>query len=60
MHNAVLSLNLMRTLVKGFAWRFLADHIFEAITVRNLVCWVGETKTELSFLLGIVIRRDGD
>jgi hypothetical protein len=47
MHNAVLSFNLMRTLIEGCAWRFLAEHIFEAIAVRDLVRWIGEAKAEL-------------
>jgi hypothetical protein len=50
----------MRTFVKGCAWRFLAEHIFEAIAVRDLICWIGEAKPELRFLLGIIIRRDRD
>jgi hypothetical protein len=50
----------MRTLVKGCAWRFLAEYKFGAIAVRDLVCWIGETEAELCFLLGFLIRRDRD
>jgi hypothetical protein len=58
MHDAVLSFDLMRTLVERCPWRFLAEHIVGAIAVRDLVCWIGEAKTELRFFLGIYVRKE--